>query len=625
MMTNRKQTEDARRRQNAKADARRGERGAALIMTLLVATLVIAAGGALIMSTGTSATNAIDAAAERQAYYAAEAGLQAALGALRGNLPPDAAVTAGTKMSFRTAVTPDLSNGAGRSAAADLCGSAAADDSWCRLAGWLPYDDPADADGLVPVGDRSFRVTVFDPDDSHNVTFATEGAFTADAAFAADVTNPSVSVQSGGLSLVLTDRADASKRTTITYTNRASAAVSNAVPSANTGFGQFTVSQQNGGAAAPDDTLFATFTLQINQTKPWAGIATMRAQLYTTTAAGCPFNVVFDSNTAQAQSTRYSIQNLVARTQSLACAANVAMTATVTAPAPKRVVVRSWGFGPRWAEKRLELVVDRAVLDAEFPAAVTIRGADDCSPSNIDTGSSGAKDYTGTDRDGVDGPRPAFAVTSCDVATAEGGIKKHDTVADPEIGVLDYGAPPAGTATTVPTNPVAMPSFLETADAARAYVEELMAEAKTQNRYFSPASGSSRTVTNSDGTIASPGFTFVDGDCILDTSAGAAGLLVVTGNLEMSGNPTFDGIILVLGEGSVNRNGGGSGTISGAMIVARFARSWPASENGMDHPFLAPTFNTNGGGNSTIQSSSTAITNAINVFGGSRVKGVLEF
>ena len=66
-------------------NSRKNERGAALLTSLMVATLLLAAGGALIQITSMSASNAIDSTAEAQAYYGAEAGLQAALNALRGN------------------------------------------------------------------------------------------------------------------------------------------------------------------------------------------------------------------------------------------------------------------------------------------------------------------------------------------------------------------------------------------------------------------------------------------------------------------------------------------------------------------------------------------------------------
>ena len=64
---------------------RRGERGAALVMSLLVAMLLLAAGGALIATAGMSVSNAVDSTAEAQAFYAADAGLQAALTVLRRN------------------------------------------------------------------------------------------------------------------------------------------------------------------------------------------------------------------------------------------------------------------------------------------------------------------------------------------------------------------------------------------------------------------------------------------------------------------------------------------------------------------------------------------------------------
>ncbi|HEX8189318.1 MAG TPA: hypothetical protein VF586_13260, partial [Pyrinomonadaceae bacterium] len=76
---------------------RRGERGAALIMSLLVAMLLLAAGGALIATAGMTVSNAVDSTAEVQAYYAADAGLQAALTVIRRNR---ASTVGGLKANF---------------------------------------------------------------------------------------------------------------------------------------------------------------------------------------------------------------------------------------------------------------------------------------------------------------------------------------------------------------------------------------------------------------------------------------------------------------------------------------------------------------------------------------------
>ncbi|MDT5157530.1 MAG: hypothetical protein QOH51_1887 [Acidobacteriota bacterium] len=79
---------------------RAGERGAALITALLVSMLMLAAGGALILTTGLGASNAVDSSAEAQAYYAAESGLQTALSVVRRNV-----TTAGAPaVSFRSLV-----------------------------------------------------------------------------------------------------------------------------------------------------------------------------------------------------------------------------------------------------------------------------------------------------------------------------------------------------------------------------------------------------------------------------------------------------------------------------------------------------------------------------------------
>ena len=40
-----------------------------------------------------------------------------------------------------------------------------------------------------------------------------------------------------------------------------------------------------------------------------------------------------------------------------------------------------------------------------------------------------------------------------------------------------------------------------------------------------------------------------------------SGILLVEGNLTMSGTPNFNGLILVIGKGSVTKNGGGNGTL----------------------------------------------------------------
>ena len=84
-----------------KNDRRVNERGAALITTLLISTLLLIVGGALILTTNMAAVLAVDSTAELQAYYSAEAGVNAALNVLRGNVRANPATTVAT---FRNTV-----------------------------------------------------------------------------------------------------------------------------------------------------------------------------------------------------------------------------------------------------------------------------------------------------------------------------------------------------------------------------------------------------------------------------------------------------------------------------------------------------------------------------------------
>src|SRR6266852_6368025 len=126
---------------------RKNERGAALLTSLLVATALFVAGGALIQITSMSASTTIDSTAEAQAYYGAEAGLQAALNALRGNAAPTAsALPSGmTTINFRNAVIAGSSNDCPSGTGGDPSTSA-------RLSRWLPYSNTQTTGTRVTVG-----------------------------------------------------------------------------------------------------------------------------------------------------------------------------------------------------------------------------------------------------------------------------------------------------------------------------------------------------------------------------------------------------------------------------------------------------------------------------------------
>ncbi len=401
------------------------QRGAALVTVLMISALLLATGGTLILVTGLSARTAIDAAAEQQAYYSAEAGVQDTLNVLRGNVAPNPAMPAGSKITFRNAVTAAKSNLPGDTS------------TYFRLSGWLNYN--------------------------------------------------------------------------------------------------YTPSGQN---SADRVTLTSNYS-------PLNGLA------YSVTVSD-PDNI------------------------------------PVANGEPKRLLMRVLGYGPKGAQKRLELVVNRSNFDYAPPAMLLMVGADNCSAMTFTIGQSNAKDYSGHDVSGT-GVLPAFGSTCNGDLAIELASDGKETVDLPKAQNFTNSE---------------LPPWLRSADEARAFLAEQKANAISQGRYFTSFSGSS-------GTSADPAFTFVDGDCTLD---GGGGLIIVTGNLLMHGNPSFDGLILVLGNGHVERDGGGNGDIMGAVTVARFN-----STGG----FLPPFFDTNGGGNSTMQYDSAAVSRALNT-SGPRVMGIHE-
>ncbi|HEU4835445.1 MAG TPA: hypothetical protein VFS90_13545 [Pyrinomonadaceae bacterium] len=562
----------------------RGERGAALVTMLLVSVLILGAGGALITTTMMSANNSVGSTAEMQAYYVAESGMQAALNVLRGNTKP--LLVDGDKMSFRTAVIPSISNGGNGGTS--------------RFAGWLPYNDPADAASLVPVTIGSitggYRVTVENMDpNSHIVEFQTSAMITGGDA---------------GKTYQRTFNPGEDDEVTIRYEGQGATTLTpdpHTFPlTVDSTLGSFVI-ERPASSTAEDVSIPKTgFEITITQSLPWAATTILEGTFegdVDTTATSV--KVTFDKAYVKADGTKYAL-NLDGATTALNLSYSSSPTTTsipakVTAPDPKRLLIKSYGFGPQGAEKRLELMVNHANFEFESPAGFTAKGSDDCSPITFDAGSSGAKWYSGVDHGGSEAQRPAFAVSPCDKDTVNAGITKHDTVVDPEIGILGDDDTTPGTVET--------PSFLDSADRARAYLNSLQVKAKSLNRLFTPADGDAITV---DESVNRPMFTFVDGDCTLTSGSG---ILVVTGTLTMRGNTNFKGVILVLGEGKLIRDGGGNGEIYGGITIAAFNRTAGG--------FTAPTFNTQGGGNSTIQYDSTALTTALG--SGTNVSGIREF
>jgi hypothetical protein len=515
-------------------------------------------GAALLVSTTMSATNTVDSKAEIQAYYAAEAGLQQTLNVLRGNVAPNpvfasdpsGGIANENKISFRRALNLATSNASGDTSTTP------------RLSHWLTYNSGR---VLLPGNNSGFSTALSDPDNTSLVTFSVSGTFT-------NYGSPSHPFQSGG------------NKMTIGYTGQATTTI-NLTGTSTLGTFQIT-SVNSGGTSVTDE----PFRLVITQTAPFAQTFNIDCKINATSSSDVTITFPTQSNNLQgAIYARNS--NPISITTS-----PTPIAVSVTAPDPTRLIARVVGFGPRAAQKQMQMLLSRFAFDYTAVGLIAIRSADDGSVLTFNAGNSSQYGYNGNDNAGGQNIT-AFAVTSTQ-----------------DYNYLNSLSLPSGQITGSPggfsqVSISSLSSWLQTADAARAMVAQLRYQASINGRYFTSANPPS-----SYGTTSQPLLTFVDGDSDLPP-AGGAGLLVVTGTFAPRGSAAFSGLILVLGGGVFDRSGGGNGNSLGSVVVARFG----ASGN-----FLAPTFNSNGSGTSNEQYDSVWATKALGVVG-PRVLAVSEY
>lgn len=568
---------------SGESEKRSKERGAALVSVLLISMLLLAAGGALIMTTAMSATNSIDSTAEAQAFYAAHAGLQATLNVLRGNIAPNPLIdpsspsAPGNDISFRKAVTASTSNNSGENGP--------------RLSRWLSYD-PDYNDRVVltkpysPLNGLAYNASISDPDNSSQVTFYTQGAFGSNA----PANTASFTYATGGA------------KVTVSFTGQTSATING---SGSSTLGSFAISvtgiNGNNSVTIPTDST-AKFNLTITQTGPWSSQSTIQCTLSgTVTNTSSTLAITFpNTNPANTNSLQGTLFTRTTSTYNLPSGATTTVPVNVTAPEPQRLIVRVNGFGPRAANKQMQMLLSRFIFDYTASSAITLRSADDTTVLSFNAGSSSQYGYNGNDNAGGSN-LAAFAVTS----------STDCTYVSQSLGISCNGqgnTQVVGTAGVQQVSISSLPTWLQTADAARAMISQMRLAAQNVNRYYTTASQ-----PPDFGTASQPALTFVDGDTDLPPQGGA-GLLIVTGTLTLNGSSQFDGLILVMGSGQLIRSGGGNGNSLGSMAIARF---------GSTGNFLAPTFNSNGSGNSAVQYDSAWVRKALTSTG-PRVLGISE-
>lgn len=586
-----------------KQNNRKSERGAALIMVLFATLLILACALMLVLTTTISTTNAISSTDEMQAYYAAEAGLQEALNVLRGNVAPHP--NDGTKINFKNAINVGTSNNPSSGVA--------------QLSRWLVYNYPTDTPNRVTLSPNysttdgiAYAITgISDPENSREVIYSTAGGFSSISTSATTLS------LGGGVS--------------ITYTPQSS---TNITTNGSPALGTFSFSGVKNNTNIDFATSPLSFTLRITETAPLPIGSTTPISVSlkgnfsgSITSTGSIVSLTFASQTVEIPDVGTLFTMPSQTIQIPASGTSTTLQTAVNSPEPVRLIVKVVGYGPRGATKNLQMMVTRFGFDYDPPAAFVVRGAgnDSTTASTISIGSSANYVYSGVDNAGGN-PLPAFLVTTTPDFTNLSTFKQNNTTGvqgDPT------GFIPNLKQATLPADVGLLPKWLQTtsdaAFGARAFVSRLRSAAQQQfsgcsgspnstcDRYFNTAGGDAAPTDFGAGTTDGL-FTFVDGDVSLP-SAGGKGLLVVTGTLSMNGSQTFDGLVLVLGGGVIDRSGGGNGTSLGAFVVAKFNSTGD---------FLAPTFTSSGSGTSTVQLDRNKVKNALRL-GGIPVLSVSEY
>ena len=268
---------------------------------------------------------------------------------------------------------------------------------------------------------------------------------------------------------------------------------------------------------------------------------------------------------------------------------------------PSRLLIQTTGYGPRGARKQMSMIVARDAFDPLVPAMMTLVGTPAGAPAmSFDSGNSANHVFSGTDHACTVGPcpapLPAFGTTNLIDNTLATTNAASNTTSTPAAAV------------------VSLPAYLQSPAATRTFLDQMQALA------ILGAEAGTATYLPSGGSGNPSGFTFVKGDYTMG-SGSSSGLLIVTGELTTHGDTNFSGLVLVLGVGAINRDGGGGGAFYGATFVANV--DWPAQSPALTH-FGAPFFNFNGAGNATMQYDSSATENAFNLLP-APVLGVCEY
>jgi hypothetical protein len=565
---------------------RKNEKGAAMVMVLLISFLLLVVVAGLLLEASMNTANVTDAVAEQQAFDAAESGIQSAINVLRGNTVPNPllddtkpASHQNNKIDFAKAIKLSTSNKSDDTAPE------------ARLSRWMTYNyTPTGTtvpdrvslgtESYAPNSGLAFNVTVRDPDNPQKIiSLTTTGSI--------DGGTNSKTFGVPGVNAA-----------TITYNSATTGNVDVSVREVGINLGSFTISK-NGLLSSSELTIpYTKFTITVKMTAPLVATVILRGTIksgkISLSSVGTT-KLEFDS----------PIFNLLGSVITLPVtsitpnAPNVSggktdLSVTITLSQPKRLVIRSVGYGPRGAQKVLEAIVQRDVFDGLIPATITLVGNTVGSIFKSGTTASQQATYSGADVLSS-GKIPPIGTTG---GSSSGGLLS--TVLG---GLTCLGCVVDGNPADVSEE---LPAWLKSTAEMDKNINDLKDIAVSSGRYF--ASGA--TPPDFGDRTSGTGVTFIDGNANLTGSGG--GILVVTGKLVLDSAFDFNGTIIVTGEEGVKRIGNGTGNLQGNLVIA------PYNAGNLAAGFLPPKYDITGGAVSNILYKTSGL-----LFGSNRINTVV--
>lgn len=569
------------------AKNRKNEKGAALVMVLLITSLLLVAVIGILLETAVNSSNVTDAVAEQQAYNAAESGIQSAINVLRSHTSPNPLINSGkpashqsNRMDFAKAIKLNTSNAPG-----DVSTDA-------RLSRWMNYNYTPNGAvnpdrvtlGTAPYDPQTglaYSVTVRDPDNPQKIiALTTTGKI--DNGFGGGGSSRTYGLPIAGM-------------VTIAFNSNTTGNVDVSTNEAGINLGSFTVTKS--GIASSVTIPDTRFEITARMTAPLPAVIVLRGTIKGGEVRNNSIGnvkIVFDSPAFNLLGSIISIPvSTIIPNPPNVNGGKTDISVTITLSQPKRLVIRSIGYGPRGARKEIEAIVQRDVFDGLIPATITLVGSTVGSLFNPGSNSSTAN-YSGLDVLSA-AKLPPIGTTG----GSSGGLLSN---------ILGNLLNCSGC--TVEGNPAdvseELPDWLKSPAELDKRVNEFKEIAKSSGRYFASGTPPPNFGDNANGT----GITFIDGNANLSGAGG--GIMVVTGKLNLDNAFDFNGTIIVTGTEGVRRTGTGAGSLQGNLVVA------PYNIADLGAGFLPPKYDITGGTLSSILYNTSSL-----LFGSNRVNTVV--